>query len=98
MNSNGIRSRGSADPKTSPGAVAVYTAEAGSPGPPLRAKYMRWAVKGTRAKPSGNSGKCGRAWRAYQRGHGGGQISSEEKARRAVQSAEALRRRSLPVE
>ena len=89
----GVRSRGSSDPKTSPGAVAIYTAECGPPGPPLRAKYMNHAVKGTRSKTSGNSGNVGRAHRARTRGHGGGQISSEEKARRAAQSAEALRRR-----
>ncbi len=89
-----IRSRSSSDPKTSPGAVAIHTAEAGPPGPRLRKKYMAQAVKGTRTKTSGNSGKVGRAHRRRERGYGGGQISNEEKAARAQQSRDALNRRS----
>ena len=94
----GIRSRGSADARTSPGAVAIHTAEAGPPGPPLRAKYMRYAVKGTKGKASGNSGNVGRRANARARGHGGGQISGEEKIRRERQSAEALNRRTVVVD
>lgn len=46
-------------------------------------------VKKTRDKGGGNSGNAGRKWRRKQRGHAGGQISSEEKQRREEQSRNA---------
>lgn len=62
----------------------------------LRAKYrVRPATKGTRPKTSGNSGKCGRKYRSHMRGHGGGQVCAEEKARRDAQMREAQVARSL---
>lgn len=90
-----LRSRGTGDPKTSPGAVAIFTAEAGPPGPMLKRKYTQGVpAKSTKRKASGNSGQCGRAWRRKQRMHGGGQVSTEEKLLRAAQSAEALAARN----
>lgn len=90
-----LRSRGTGDPKTNPGAVALYTAESGPPGAPLRLKYTQGVpVKSTRRKANGNSGSCGRAWRRKQRMHGGGQVSTEEKLRRSAQSAAALEARN----
>lgn len=94
---NGIRSRGTNDPKTDPGAVAIYTAMAGPPGPRLRLKYMSFTVKGAKSKIGGNSGGVGRAARRYKRGYGGGQISNEEKLRRTAQSTAGLAARGVPV-
>ena len=96
MNSeNAVRSPGSADPKCSAKYVPTHTAEAGPPGSKLRAKYMRASEqKSGRAKTSGNSGKTGRKYRSYLRGHSGGQISAEEKARRTAQSNAAMAARS----
>lgn len=94
--SSGLRSRGTADPKTSPQAVLISTALAGPPGVRLRRKYLEGAptTKGTRLKSSGNNGTVGRAYRSKQRMHGGGQVTPEEKERRAAQSAAAVKERS----
>lgn len=90
-----IRSIGSPNPKEAgPQAVATHTAESGPPGPRLRGKYRHHSVKGTKSKTSGNSGKTGRRYRAYVRGHQGGQIPHEEKARREKQSGDAIRARA----
>ncbi len=95
-NAQGLRSRGTADPKTSPQAVLFSTALSGPPGAPLRRKYLEGAptTKGTRLKSSGNNGTVGRAYRSKLRMHGGGQVTPEEKERRAAQSAAAVRERS----
>lgn len=90
-----MRSKSSGDPKISPQTVAIYTAESGSDGAALRRKYTQGIhIKSTRQKANGNSGQCGRAWRRKQRMHGGGQISAEEKSRRAAQSAEFVNART----
>ncbi len=92
---NCIRSRSSGDPKTSPGAVAVFTANAGPAGARLKKKYMQGsAVKGVGNKTGGNSGGVGRAARRKQRMHGGGQITTEERDRRKAQSDDAVRARN----
>ena len=94
--SSGLRSRGTADPKTSPQAVLFSTALSGPPGARLRRKYLEGAptTKGTRLKSSGNNGTVGRAYRSKLRMHGGGQVTPEEKERRAARSAAAMRERS----
>lgn len=67
----GLRSIGSPNPKEAgQQAVALYTAEAGPDGPPLRGKYLRCAVKGTKSKTSGNSGNAGKRYRRKQRAGG----------------------------
>jgi hypothetical protein len=53
-----------------------------------RRKYVEvGSSKSVNKKTGGNSGKTGRRYMSQVRGHGGGQISAEEKARRAEQSA-----------
>jgi hypothetical protein len=89
-----MRSKGSSNPKEAgQQAVANYTAEAGPEGPKLRRKYLFHQIKSTRPKTSGNSGKTGKKYRSYVRGHQGGQVPSEEKARREAQSREAIANR-----
>lgn len=52
-----------------------------------RRKYTQvGSAKSVSKKTGGNSGKCGRRYQSYMRGHGGGQISSEERVRREEQS------------
>lgn len=90
-----MRSRGAANPKEAGAqAVALHTADTGPDGPKLRRKYTHHSVKGTKSKTSGNSGKTGRRFRAYMRGHGGGQIPNEEKTRREAQSRAAVAARA----
>jgi len=72
----GLRSIGANNPKEAgQQAVALYTAEAGPDGPPLRGKYLRCATKGTKSKTSGNSGNAGKRYRRKQR-QGGYQTAS----------------------
>ena len=67
----GIRSIGSPNPKEAgQQAVALYTAEAGPDGPPLRSKYLCARVKQTKSKTSGNSGNAGRKYRRKLRAGG----------------------------
>lgn len=92
----GLRSRGSAELKISPNALSFHTVLSGPPGPLLRRKYLEGSptTKGTRLKASGNSGGAGRTYRSKQRLHGGGQVTPEEKERRARQSAAAMKERA----
>jgi len=92
---NDLRSPGSADPHSSAKYVMPHTAESGPPGAPLRAKHANEKpAKTTRTKSDGNRGGVGRAARSKNRMHGGGQISAEEKARRAAQAAEHYAKRA----
>lgn len=55
----------------------------------LRKKYtIGGVVKGTRQKGDGNRGNTGRKARAAKRGHGGGQVTAEQRARSEQQSRE----------
>ena len=67
----GLRSIGANNPKEAgQQAVAIYTAESGPDGPPLRSKYLCARVKQTKSKTSGNSGNAGRKYRRRLRAGG----------------------------
>lgn len=84
----GVRSKGAPDPKAAgQQAVAIYTAEAGPPGPRLKQKYTKVVATSGHSSRHNNSGKTGRTFRSEQRMNGGGKPPAEQKLASEAQSA-----------